>query len=215
MYMRPTPSRAWARYSVLQEVAQPLQRGIDRRRRSTGGYSSVSRARSAAPMAFGKVLDRPPIRRVLGLELELVVELLDHVADGELGVDDALRFALAPLRDRLVDIASRNRGCASGCSHSRRRSRTARRPARSRSSDIRCAARRNGSSAALRSAAAGRAEARAAYPWSGTRTRRRRAGRSALSSARGIARSAARSCSAAAFSPGNGRRCKRSPSRSA
>ena len=51
-----------------------------------------------------EVLDRPPIRRILGLQLELVVELLDHVADGQLGVDDAFRLALAPLRDRLVDV---------------------------------------------------------------------------------------------------------------
>ena len=32
------------------------------------------------------------------------VELLDHVADGKLGVDHAFRLALAPLADRLVDV---------------------------------------------------------------------------------------------------------------
>ncbi len=55
-------------------------------------------------MLFGEDPDRRPIRRVFGLQLELVVELLDHVADGQPGIDHALRHALAPLRDRGVDI---------------------------------------------------------------------------------------------------------------
>ena len=67
-------------------------------------YSAVSRARSVGAIDRRKILDRPPIRRILGLQLQLIVELFDHVSDRQLGVDDSFGLALLPLPNRLVDV---------------------------------------------------------------------------------------------------------------
>ena len=50
-----------------------------------------------------ELLDRPVIGRVLGLLLQLSVELFDHVADRQLTVDDARFLALLEAPDRAVD----------------------------------------------------------------------------------------------------------------
>ena len=118
--MRPCAVARVGQIFVGEEVAHPLQRR-DRR-------WSVSdwRIFGGQPRPVGRrdrrreVLDRAPVRRILGLLLELVVELLDHVADGQLGVDDAFGLALLPLRGSPRRRWRRSRGCASDCSHSPR-----------------------------------------------------------------------------------------------
>ena len=88
---------------VLKEVAEPCQRWINDGRNRLTEFVRQARALRRSHIVR-RLPERAPIRRVLGLQLQLAVELLDHVADGELGVDHAFRLAPAPLANRLVDI---------------------------------------------------------------------------------------------------------------
>ena len=115
---------------VLKERAQPAV-GREDRIADDGGISGAQ----ADPLGLGhrvrKGLHRPVIRRGFGRIGKLGVELRDHVADGELGIDHARRQPLAEAPDRaihqcrefavagqvvliILDIAERRRAAAGG-----------------------------------------------------------------------------------------------------
>ena len=93
---------------ALQEVAHPLVRGLD-------DILDLLRVGGTQARLVGwryrrrKGLDRAVEDRTLDALLQQVVELLDHVADDELGLDDALRLALPEQDDRSVERGSVSR----------------------------------------------------------------------------------------------------------
>src|ERR1044072_6132007 len=87
----------------FEEAAEPSGRGIylvrDREAiflRQPFAIRSTDRIR--------ELLDRAEIGRMLRRQLQLVVDLLDYVADGHLPLDDARLLAFLETPDRSVDV---------------------------------------------------------------------------------------------------------------
>jgi hypothetical protein len=102
MWTRPSPSRATGKVVLLQEIAQADQGGPDLVP-NDGGMGGAQPGLIRGGDALGKGLDRPVQRRALHPLLDLDVELVDDVADDQLGLDDAARHPLTEAADRLVD----------------------------------------------------------------------------------------------------------------
>ena len=93
----------------LQEIAQAAIGREDAVADDRGQLGAQPRAVGFGH-AFGEIVRRAGIRRGFRRVAQLGVELLDDVADGQLGVDDARGEALAEALDRAVDDRRRTGG---------------------------------------------------------------------------------------------------------